>query len=307
MANVAAVDCGSLSTRLLISDGSARPVLRLMRITGLGEGVDEARRLRPDAMERALSALRGYREAMDRNQVGAVRMVGTSALRDATNRDTFVRAAAAAVGAPLELLSGEDEAALSLLGATSDLPQGSGPWLVVDIGGGSTELAVGPGPAEAVSLDLGCVRVTERFLHHDPPLSAELAEATQWLVGQLGLAVARAPALTTARVLVGLAGTVSALALFAQGLRDYERDRVHHFHLGRRVVENALAQLAARPVSERAGLPGIEPARAPHVVGGALVLAAVMAYFGHPECLVSEADILDGLVLSLLPPGGQPR
>lgn len=303
--NVAAVDCGTLSTRLLVSGPDGWPRERLMRITRLGEGVDRTRRLAPAAVERTLEVLRDYRGVMDEHAVGALRMVGTSALRDAANREVFTTTANAVVGAPVELLSGSEEAGLSLLGATSDLAPGTGPWLMVDIGGGSTELAVTP--TRAVSLDLGCVRVTERFFHHDPPTPAELGQARRWLVGQLEAAERAVPELASASDLVGLAGTVAALACWAQGLESYQRSKVHHFRLSYGVVQEALAQLSALPAAGRAGLPGIEPARAPLIVGGILVLETVMAHFAHPECLVSEADILDGLVMTLLPPSGQPR
>ncbi len=300
MGNFAAVDCGTLSTRLLISDRRGEQIVRLMRVTGLGEGVDRARALRPEAVDRALSVLREFRAVMDELDVRAARMVGTSALRDAANRASFSAAAQEVVGTPLLLLSGEEEAALSFLGATAELPSTEGPWLVADIGGGSTELVVGPEPSAARSLDLGCVRLTERFLHHDPPTGEELAAARAWLGAQFEQAEAEEPALGSAHALVGLAGTVSALASYDQGLRSYDHDAVHHYRLSRAAVEAALAGLASRPATGRAGLPGIEPGRAPVIVGGALVLATLMAHFGFDECLVSESDILDGLVITLI-------
>jgi exopolyphosphatase / guanosine-5'-triphosphate,3'-diphosphate pyrophosphatase len=298
--NFAAVDCGTLSTRLLISDPRGGPVVRLTRVTGLGEGVDRARVLRPEAVERALSVLRQFRELMDQHGVRAARMVGTSALRDAANRASFSTAAEEVIGTPLSLLSGDEEAALSFLGATAELPPGEGPWLVADIGGGSTELVVGPEPSAARSLDLGCVRVTERFFHHDPPTGEELAVGGDWLRAQFDHVEAEVPALRSAHALVGLAGTVSALAMYDQGLQSYDHDAVHHYRLTRAAVEGALAELASRPAARRAGLPGIEPGRAPVIVGGALVLATLMAHFGFDECLVSESDILDGLVITLI-------
>jgi exopolyphosphatase / guanosine-5'-triphosphate,3'-diphosphate pyrophosphatase len=300
MGNLAAIDCGTLSTRLLISTPTADPVVRLMRVTGLGQGVDQARALQPAAIERALSVLREYRGLMDRHGVSAVRMVGTSALRDAANRASFSKAAEEIVGAPLSLLSGQEEAALSFAGATAELNAQDGPWLVADIGGGSTELVVGPEPSGSRSLDLGCVRVTERLLHHDPPTAEELDGAGSWLRSQFRAVEVEVPALRLAHVLVGLAGTVSALASYDQSLELYDRDAVHHYRLSRKAVERALSDLASRPATARAALPGIEPARAPVIVGGALVLETLMSYFGFEECLVSESDILDGLVLSLI-------
>jgi exopolyphosphatase/guanosine-5'-triphosphate,3'-diphosphate pyrophosphatase len=274
-----------------------------MRITNLGEGVDRSRSLSAPAIDRALMVLREYRQVMDDRGVQRARLVGTSAVRDAGNREQFREAAAEVIGAELELLSGQDEAALSFIGATRELRPESGPWLVADIGGGSTELGVGPQPAGACSLDLGCVRVTERFLHHDPPAAGELAAATAWLSAQYRRAEAMVPGLASARTLVGLAGTVAALACYDQGLVAYDGKAVHHYRLSRRAVERAAQDLSRVPAAQRHARPGIEAARAPFVVGGILVLATLMAHFGFDDCLVSESDILDGLVWDLLSPG----
>jgi exopolyphosphatase/guanosine-5'-triphosphate,3'-diphosphate pyrophosphatase len=299
MGNLAAVDCGTLSTRLLISAPSGEPILRLMRITRLGERVDRSGLLLPEAIERTLGVLREYQALMGEHEVRKARMVGTSALRDASNRALFSMPAAELIGTELELLSGQDEAALSFLGATAELSAESAPWLVADIGGGSTELVVGPEPFGARSLDLGCVRVTERFLQHDPPTGDEIAEAEAWLEAQYNRAEAEVPGFRSARAFIGLAGTVSALARFDQGLVSYDREAVHHYRLARQSVERALADLAGRRASQRAALPGIEEGRAELIVGGALVLATLMAHFGFEECLVSESDILDGLVITM--------
>ena len=299
MGNLAAVDCGTLSTRLLISAATGEPILRLMRITRLGEGVDRSGLLLPEAIERTLAVLREYQGLMGEHEVQKARMVGTSALRDASNRALFSKPAAEVIGTDLELLSGQDEAALSFLGSTAELSAESAPWLVADIGGGSTELAVGPEPFAARSLDLGCVRVTERFLQHDPPTRDEMAKAEAWLKGQYTEAEAQVPGFRSSRAFIGLAGTVSALARFDQGLVSYDREAVHHYRLARQSVERALADLAGRPASQRTGLPGIEEGRAELIVGGALVLATLMAHFGFEECLVSESDILDGLVITM--------
>ena len=200
----------------------------------------------------------------------------------------------------MQLLSGEQEAAISFRGATAELSPDAGPWLVTDIGGGSTELVVGPHPYAARSLDLGCVRVTERFLRHDPASVAELDVARRWLADQFAATAEEAPALAQGRCLVGLAGTVSALACFVQGLPAYDRRWVHHYRLRQAAVEQALAELAPVGAAGRAGRPGIEAARAPYIVAGALVLAVLMGHFGFDECVVSESDILDGLVLALV-------
>jgi exopolyphosphatase/guanosine-5'-triphosphate,3'-diphosphate pyrophosphatase len=277
-----------------------------MRITALGEGVDRSRSLLAAAMDRALTALCEYRRVMDQHDVRRARMVGTSALRDAGDRELFCDEAAKVIGTKVELLSGQEEAALSFSGATRELRPGSGPWLVADIGGGSTELVVGPQPAGACSLDLGCVRLTERFLHHDPPAAAELASATAWLSEQYRRAEADVPGLAGARTLVGLAGTVAALACYDQGRAVYDRDAVHHYRLSRQAVERAAHDLARQTAAQRQGHPGIEAGRAPVIVGGTLVLATLMGHFGFDDCLVSESDILDGLAWTLLSPG-EPR
>jgi len=304
MGKLAAVNCGTLSTRLLISAPSGEPILRLMRITRLGEGVDRSGLLLAEAIERTLAVLREYHGLMSEHGVQTARMVGTSALRDASNRALFSKPAAEVIGTELELLSGREEAALSFLGSTAELSAESAPWLVADIGGGSTELVVGPEPFGARSLDLGCVRVTERFLHHDPPIGDEIAEAKVWLKAQYNEAEAEVPEFCSARAFIGLAGTVSALACYNQGLVLYDRKAVHHYRLTRQSVERALADLARLPASRRAGLPGIEEGRAELIVGGALVLATLMDHFGFEECLVSESDILDGLVITMGPEAG---
>jgi exopolyphosphatase / guanosine-5'-triphosphate,3'-diphosphate pyrophosphatase len=300
MGNYAAVDCGTLSTRLLISNAAGDHILRLTRVTAMGQGVDRARELRADAIERVLSVLGEYKGLMGAHSVGAARMVGTSALRDAVNRSSFSQAAENVVGIPLSLLSGPEEAALSFLGATRELARAEGPWLVADIGGGSTELVVGPQPSGARSLDLGCVRVTERFLPNDPPTPEQLARARSWLRQQYQDAEKEVHGLRSARTLVGLAGTVSALARFDQGPEPDGHAAVHHYHLSRESVDRALAALSVLPAAQRARLPGIEAARAPVIVGGTLVLATVMEHFGFGECLVSESDILDGVIITLI-------
>lgn len=309
---VAAVDCGTNSTRLLVAGPDGATLCRLMRITRLGQGVDATGRLAPGAIERTLEVLREYRRAMDGAGVGAVRMTATSAVRDAANREDFVRPASRVVGTAPEVLSGEEEGRLSWAGATAELDPAGGPYVVVDIGGGSTEVVLGPAPTGAhgarggdepvgtVSMDVGCVRLTERFLRHDPPEPAELARAAEATRQALGEVRQRLPGVAGAGLLVGLAGTVSTLAALDQGLESYDRDRIHHHTLERRRVEEILASLAAEPARARAGRPGVEEARADVIVGGAVVLATVMAELGLDRCLVSESDILDGMVMGLL-------
>jgi exopolyphosphatase/guanosine-5'-triphosphate,3'-diphosphate pyrophosphatase len=306
---VAAIDCGTNSTRLLVAerdgDGSVRTLERLMRITRLGRGVDATGELEPTAVERTVEVLREYREVMDRLGVapdpGAVRMTATSAARDATNREGFFAAAEAAVGVRPELITGAEEAALSFRGATAELDPALGPFLVVDIGGGSTEFSYGTTESEAaISLDMGCVRLTEKFLLHDPPLPEELSNCLQVVEVHLDDVRRAIPDLDQVRTFVGLAGTVSTTAAVEIGLHEYDRDRIHHFTLTKPAVEDVFRTLATETVEERKDNPGMEPQRADVIVGGLCVLVELMRRFGYHECLVSEADILDGLALSIL-------
>ena len=300
----AAIDCGTNSTRLLVGDvagdGGVRTLERLMRITRLGQGVDATGALAPEAVERTVAVLEEYRAVMDRLGVERVRMTATSAARDAANRADFFTAAERVVGVAPELLTGEEEGRLSFLGATTELGPATGPFLVVDIGGGSTELVVGTTDVEGVvSLDLGCVRLTEKLLHHDPPRPEELSNAVSVVRDQVEEAAVQLPAVRDARRLVGLAGTVTTMAAVEMGLAAYDRDRIHHFVLTRPAAEDVFRTLATEPREQRVHNPGLEPGRADVIVGGAVILVTVMRVLGFEECLVSEADILDGLLLSL--------
>ena len=297
---VAAIDCGTNSTRLLVTDGS-RAVERLMRITRLGEGVDGTGRLSPDAIARTVTVLREFRSAMDRDGVSAVRMSATSAVRDASNREQFMAAAEDVVGIRPEVLSGMEEGRLAFAGATAELDPSNGPFLVVDIGGGSTELVVGRDePVGVESMDVGCVRITEKFLHHDPPRPEELSDALMEVRDQLEDAVRAVPELNDAQQMIGLAGTVTTVAAVELGLTEYDRDRIHHFWLTRAAAEDVFRTLATESRASRLGNPGLEEARADVIVGGCVVLVAVLRYFDLSGCLVSESDILDGLASSLL-------
>ncbi|MEA2829236.1 MAG: exopolyphosphatase / guanosine-5-triphosphate,3-diphosphate pyrophosphatase [Actinomycetota bacterium] len=299
----AAIDCGTNSTRLLVVDDDGTPSERLMRITRLGQGVDATGRLAPEGIDRTIAVLTEYGAVLDRLGVarerGRLRMAATSAARDAANRDEFFDRAEAAVGVRPELLGGDEEARLSFLGATAELHPADGPFLVVDIGGGSTEFAVGTRqPEGVVSVDIGCVRITEKFLHSDPPAPEELTNALTVVRDYLDDVVRDVPAAADAARLVGLAGTVASVAAVELGI-DYDRDRIHHFRLTREAVEDVFRTLATETRAQRVHNPGLEPDRADVIVGGVVVLAAIMRYFGFDECLVSEADILDGLVMSL--------
>lgn len=301
---LAAVDCGTNSTRLLVTDAKGQTVERLMRITRLGQGVDRTGRLAPEAVDRTIGVLSEYRAVMDRLGVTRVRMAATSAARDARNREEFFARAEETIGVPPELLGGDEEGALSFAGATAELDELSGPWLIADIGGGSTELASGQSaggrPDEVVSLDIGCVRVTERFLQGDPPTAQSISAARAHLGALLEETSARHPGLGAAATLVGLAGTVACLAAVDQQLASYDRSRVHHYPLSRKRVEEMLDVLAGDTAGERRSRAGVEEARADVIVGGTIVLAELMRHFRFEQCLTSEADILDGMVMSLV-------
>ena len=303
---VAAIDCGTNSTRLLIArgnDGKLETLERQATVTRLGAGVDGSGILDGAAMARTLEVLGRYRGLMDQHGVERVRISTTSAARDAANREELLAAAANVLGTRPDLLSGEEEARLSFAGATTQLDPALGPFLVVDIGGGSTEFAVGPGggePEGAISVDVGCVRLTEQYLHRDPPAPEELASAISVVEAYLDDVVREVPASRAASLLVGLAGTVTTVAAVELGLAHYDRDRIHHFRLTRAAAEDVFRTLATEARADRIHNPGLEEARADVIVGGCCVLVAVLRYFDVPELLVSEADILDGMAARLL-------
>jgi exopolyphosphatase/guanosine-5'-triphosphate,3'-diphosphate pyrophosphatase len=303
-AAVAAIDCGTNSTRLLVASagGDGRLVTheRLMRITRLGRGVDATGQLDPDAIGRTIEVLREYRGVMDRHGVTEIRAAATSAARDAANRDEFFEAAEQVLGVRLELISGEEEGALSFRGATADLDPSLGPFAVIDIGGGSTEFSFGTTTSEAsISVDMGCVRMTEQYLLHDPPTAEELSQCLSIVEIYLNDVRREIPDLDTANTFVGLAGTVSTAAAVEIGLAEYDRDQIHHFRLSKAAAEDVFRTLATERLADRIANPGLEEARADVIVGGLCVLVQIMRQYGFAECLVSEADILDGLALSI--------
>jgi exopolyphosphatase/guanosine-5'-triphosphate,3'-diphosphate pyrophosphatase len=305
----AALDIGTNSARLLVGDvdhrlGPLVSVDRQMTITRLGEGVNATRRLAPAAIERTLAALREYRAAIDASGgVDAIRATATSAARDATNREDFFGPAAQIVGVELELLSGEEEAALSFLGATAELDgAGEPPYLVVDIGGGSTEFVVGTTEPEGmISVDVGCVRISEAWLHSDPPAPEELSQAVHVVREHIVDVLREVPAVSQAKTLIGLAGTVTTVAAIELGLTEYDPKLVHHSRLSHASVEEVFRTLATESAEERRHNPGLEPGRVDIIVGGIIVLVSILRMTGFEELLVSEADILDGLVRSLAP------
>ena len=301
-APVAAIDMGTNSTRLLVHDGE-NTIERLMTITRLGQDVDRTGRLADEAIERVLSCLRTYKSVMDQHGVTRVRAVATSAARDAANRDEFFTAVHDVIGVEPELLSGFDEGKLSFRGATADLDPADGPFLVFDIGGGSTEFAFGTDVAEAaMSLDIGCVRLTEKYVEHDPPRPEELVACLSITEAHLDDVAGQMPQIAHAATFVGLAGTVSTAAAVELGLAEYDRDRIHHFVLTKEAAEDVYRTLVTEARDDRIHNPGLEEARADVIVGGMCILVRIMRHFDIEELVVSEADILDGLVFSLLLP-----
>ena len=296
---VGAVDLGTNSTRLLVADvdgAAVTEVVRRLAITRLGEGVDEAHELLPAAVARVHAVLDGYaREAAD---LGAehVLAVATSAVRDASNGPAFLDGLESRYGWATRLLDGEQEAETTFLGVTSGRNALEPDTLLVDIGGGSTELLVGgPGGVSfAVSLQAGCVRLTERFLASDPPVLQELEAAAAHVRMLL-------PALS-ADAAIGVAGTITTVAAIDLGLATYDPGRIHGHRITRAAVERVLADLAALPLAGREHVRGLEPARAPVIVGGLVVLREVMERYGLGEIEASERDILHGTALAAAAP-----
>jgi exopolyphosphatase/guanosine-5'-triphosphate,3'-diphosphate pyrophosphatase len=274
-----------------------------MEIVRLGQGVDSTGRLAPEALERTLRVLEDYARIIDRASVDHIRMVATSATRDAANAGDFVRGVTTVLGVKPEVLSGEEEARLSFSGATAELPgEAAAPFLVVDIGGGSTEFVLGdrddPAEIRAVSMDIGCVRLTERHLHSDPPTWAERAAAAADIDAALDV-VAHAMPASSARTLLGLAGSVTTVAGLALGLAAYDPGVIHHARISARDVAQQAGALLGQTRAERAALGVMHPGRVDVIGGGAMVLDRVISRFGFAEVLVSEHDILDGIAWSV--------
>ncbi|MFF4872497.1 exopolyphosphatase [Streptomyces sp. NPDC090109] len=303
MTRVAGIDCGTNSIRLLVADvhpetGELVELDRRMTIVRLGQGVDRTGRLAPEALERTFAACREYAAVIRELGAERIRFVATSASRDAENRDDFVRGVVEILGVEPEVITGDQEAAFSFAGATGELP-GTETYLVVDIGGGSTEFVTGTDHVQAArSVDIGCVRLTERHVRHDPP-TAEEAEAIRADVrAALDLAAGAVP-IDTADVLVGLAGSVTTVAAIALGLPEYDSEKVHHSRISAAQVAEVTDRLLASTHDERAAIPVIHPGRVDVIVAGALVLREIVERVGAREVVVSEHDILDGIALSV--------
>jgi len=312
MTRVAAIDCGTNSIRLLIADcdpeaGTLVDVDRRMEIVRLGQGVDRTGEIAPEAMRRTFDAAIRYAGLCDAAGVSAVRFVATSASRDARNRDEFVAGIRSIFGVEPEVVAGSEEAGLSFTGATGGLPAGQAPpFLVVDLGGGSTEVVLGEEKVEAaLSVDIGCVRLTERHLRNDPPSSAELAAARADIEAAFDRVAAVVP-LERTRTLVGLAGSVTTVTARALGLPGYDPAAIHGATLPVGDVLAACDELIAMPRAERAELPYMHPGRIDVIGAGALVwrelVERVAAVAGLTDVVTSEHDILDGIAWSLARP-----
>lgn len=303
---VAAIDVGTNTTRLLVAEGAGkryRDLDRRLAFTRLGAGVDETHLISPDAQERTLKAIAEYCAISGELGVERLRIAGTSAVRDATNRQEFLSQASDLSGIEAEVLDGTHEAYLSFLGATRDLEYGS--YLVCDIGGGSTEFVLGKpgGKIEGrVSLDIGSVRLTERYLLSDPPATEEILTMESAIDDALVFGAKSLPGAEQAR-LVGVAGTVTTLAAIHLGLEEYDPEATHLAHLQRRAVNGLYQDLARMGVESRKRLPSLPPERADIIVAGASVLARTMSRWSFNDLIVSEKDILDGLILELLEEG----
>ncbi|MGW0789065.1 Ppx/GppA phosphatase family protein [Streptomyces sp. NPDC002911] len=311
MTRVAAIDCGTNSIRLLVADvdpatGDFSELDRRMKIVRLGQGVDRTGRLAPEALERTFDACREYAGAIEELGAERIRFVATSASRDAENSDTFVRGVLDILGVEPEVVTGDQEAQLSFDGATKELvgrDHLEKPYLVVDIGGGSTEFVVGDDRVRAArSVDIGCVRMTERHLLLDgavvdPPTSDRIAAIREDIGAALDLAEETVP-ISSAATLVGLAGTVTTVAAVALGLKEYDSEAIHHSRVSVEQVREITERLLASTHEERAAIPALHPGRVDVIASGALVLLAVMERTGAREVVVSEHDILDGIAWS---------
>ena len=302
MSRVAAIDCGTNSIRLLIADitgGNFKEVLRTMEIVRLGQGVDQNKSFHPDAIARTLSAVEKFAQLIASKGVEKIRFCATSATRDASNRELFTNGVKKILGVEVEVIPGEQEAALSFIGATKELSQSDGSFLVVDIGGGSTEFVFGSEKVEfAKSVNIGCVRMSERHLNLQPPTMAQIAEA----IIDIDLAITQAAKvvpISQAKSLVAVAGTATTVAAAALKLAEYDRYLIHLSRISAPSVHQVAAMFQSMNKDQIAALGYMHPGRVDVITAGALVLSRIMAATGASEFIASESDILDGIAWSL--------
>ena len=303
MSRVAAIDCGTNSIRLLIADiagDNFKEVLRTMEIVRLGQGVDQNKAFHPDAIDRTLKAVELFRDQIASKGVEKIRFCATSATRDATNRSLFTDGVRDILGIEVEVIPGEEEAELSFIGATKELRQSDAPFLVVDIGGGSTEFVFGSEKVNfAKSVNIGCVRMSERHLNTQPPSMAQIAQA----IVDIDIAITQAAAvvpITTAKTLVAVAGTATTVAAAALELTDYDRHLIHLSRISSDKVHKVAATFQSMNKDQIASLGFMHPGRVDVITAGSLVLSRIMAATGATEFVASESDILDGLAWSLI-------
>jgi len=303
MSQVAVIDCGTNSIRLLIAEISGstfKEVIRTMEIVRLGQGVDENKAFHPDAINRTLLAVKSFKEIIDRNKVDKIRFCATSATRDAMNRNLFIDGVRDILNVQVEVIPGEEEAALSFTGATYQLDQGSGPFLVVDIGGGSTEFVYGDKKViSAKSVNIGCVRMSERHLTNQPPTMDQIASA----IVDIDIAITQAAVsvpINSAKSLIAVAGTATTVAAAALDLSKYDRDLIHLSKISADKVHKVAQMFQSMNKSEISALPYMHEGRVDVITAGSLVLSRVMAATGAAEFVASESDILDGMAFSLI-------
>ncbi len=299
---VAAIDCGTNSIRLLIADidgNNFREVVRDMEIVRLGQGVDETGQFHPDAINRTLAAVDKFAAEIAKRGVEKIRFCATSATRDATNRHLFVDGVRERLGIELEVITGDEEAALSFAGAIKDLDPTNGPFLVVDIGGGSTEFVFGTSTVEAArSVNIGCVRMTERHFASDPATTQQIESARSDIQAAIAQAAAVVP-ITTAKTLVAVAGTATTVAAAALELPEYDRYAIHLSRRSAQQTHAAAAMFATSTREQRLALGYMHPGRVDVIAAGSLVLSEIMKATGASEFVASESDILDGMAFSL--------
>ena len=300
---VAAIDCGTNSIRLLIADidgGNFREVVRDMEIVRLGQGVDQTGQFHPDAIIRTLTAVDKFAAEIAKRGVEKIRFCATSATRDATNRHLFVDGVRERLGIEVEVISGDEEAALSFAGAIQDLDPSQGPFLVVDIGGGSTEFVFGTTTVEAArSVNIGCVRMSERHFANDPATTEQVELARTDIQAAIAIAAAEVP-ITKAKTLVAVAGTATTVAAAALELAEYDRYAIHLARISASQVHDTSAMFLTRNREERLALGYMHPGRVDVIAAGALVLSEIMKATGATEFVASESDILDGMARSLV-------